>query len=40
MRYLLHQLSEGKEVSLLGFGSFSVSYVTAKNGRNPKTGEH
>lgn len=31
-------LAEGKEVSLIGFGSFSVSHVAAKTGRNPKTG--
>ena len=32
-------LSEGNEVSLIGFGNFTVSKVTAKPGRNPRTGE-
>jgi len=32
-------LAEGNEVSLIGFGNFSVSKVEARAGRNPKTGE-
>lgn len=32
-------LAEGKEISLLGFGSFSISRVAAKTGRNPQTGK-
>jgi DNA-binding protein HU-beta len=32
-------LSEGKEVSLTGFGQFSVSEVAARAGRNPRTGD-
>ena len=32
-------LSEGNEVSLVGFGNFSVSKVAARPGRNPSTGE-
>lgn len=32
-------LSKGKEVSLVGFGNFSVNKVAAKEGRNPRTGE-
>ncbi|MDP4708392.1 MAG: HU family DNA-binding protein [Rickettsiaceae bacterium] len=32
-------LSEGNEVSLIGFGNFSVSKVAARPGRNPSTGE-
>ena len=32
-------LSQGKEISLIGFGSFSVSKIEARNGRNPRTGE-
>jgi DNA-binding protein HU-beta len=31
-------LAEGHEVSLSGFGRFSVSKVEARAGRNPKTG--
>jgi DNA-binding protein HU-beta len=32
-------LKKGGTVSLLGFGSFSVSKRAARTGRNPKTGE-
>jgi len=32
-------LGEGEEVSLVGFGNFSVSQVAARPGRNPRTGE-
>jgi DNA-binding protein HU-beta len=32
-------LAEGNEVSLIGFGNFSVSKVEARAGRNPRTGE-
>lgn len=32
-------LSEGKQVVLPGFGTFSVSYRAARKGRNPRTGE-
>ena len=32
-------LAEGDEVSLIGFGNFSVSKVESRPGRNPKTGE-
>jgi len=32
-------LSEGNEVSLIGFGNFTVSDVPARPGRNPRTGE-
>lgn len=31
-------LGEGKEINLVGFGSFSVSRREARQGRNPKTG--
>ena len=36
---VISALGEGKEVSLVGFGNFSVSDVAARTGRNPKTGE-
>ena len=36
---VISALGEGKEVSLVGFGNFSVSEVAARAGRNPKTGE-
>ena len=32
-------LKKGDKVSLVGFGSFSVSKRKARTGRNPKTGE-
>ena len=32
-------LAEGKEISLIGFGNFSVSKIEARDGRNPRTGE-
>ena len=32
-------LAGGDEVSLVGFGNFSVSKVAARPGRNPSTGE-
>lgn len=32
-------LKEGKEVRLTGFGTFSVSAIAARSGRNPRTGE-
>ena len=35
---VISALSEGNEISLIGFGNFSVSEVAARAGRNPKTG--
>jgi DNA-binding protein HU-beta len=32
-------LSNGDKVTLVGFGTFSVSKRAARKGRNPKTGE-
>ena len=32
-------LSKGDSVSLIGFGTFSVSDRAARTGRNPRTGE-
>jgi len=32
-------LSQGDDVSLVGFGTFSVSDRAARTGRNPRTGE-
>lgn len=31
-------LKKGKDVSLMGFGSFKVAKRKARNGRNPQTG--
>lgn len=36
---VMSALGEGSEVSLIGFGNFSVSEVAARSGRNPRTGE-
>ena len=32
-------LKAGDRISLVGFGSFSISKREARNGRNPKTGD-
>ncbi|KTF18034.1 HU family DNA-binding protein [Pseudoalteromonas sp. H105] len=32
-------LSEGDQVQINGFGTFSLSYYPARSGRNPQTGE-
>ncbi len=32
-------LSQGDSISLVGFGTFSVSERAARSGRNPRTGE-
>ena len=36
---IISALSNGKEISLMGFGNFSISKVAARAGRNPRTGE-
>ena len=36
---VIDAIGQGKEISLLGFGNFSVSKVAARTGRNPITGE-
>ena len=36
---VIDAMEQGKEISLIGFGSFSVSKIEARNGRNPRTGE-
>jgi len=33
------ELQKGDKVTLVGFGTFSVSHRKAKKGRNPQTGE-
>ena len=32
-------LSKGEDISLVGFGNFTVSKIEARTGRNPQTGE-
>ena len=34
-----HELEEGNDVKLLGFGQFRIQTRKAREGRNPKTGE-
>jgi nucleoid DNA-binding protein len=36
---VIGSVSEGKEISLIGFGNFTISKVAAREGRNPKTKE-
>lgn len=36
---VINVLSEGNEVSLVGFGNFSVNHVKSRPGRNPRTGD-
>ena len=35
---VINAIEQGKEISLLGFGNFTVSKIAARNGRNPSTG--
>lgn len=35
---VIDAMGQGKEISLVGFGNFTVSKVAARNGRNPGTG--
>ena len=35
---VIDAIAEGKEISLVGFGNFSVSKIAARSGRNPRTG--
>ena len=36
---VIKAIGEGNEISLVGFGNFSVSKIPARKGRNPGTGE-
>lgn len=36
---VVNTLKKGESVTLVGFGTFSVSQRSARNGRNPQTGE-
>ena len=36
---ITEELTEGNEVSISGFGKFSVTERSAREGRNPSTGE-
>lgn len=35
---VINALGSGNEISLIGFGNFAVSKVSARDGRNPQTG--
>ena len=35
---VIDAIGQGNEISLVGFGNFSVSKVAARDGRNPRTG--
>jgi DNA-binding protein HU-beta len=36
---VVNSLKKGENVTLVGFGTFSVTQRAARNGRNPQTGE-
>jgi len=36
---IIGAIEEGKEISLAGFGIFSVNKLAERKGRNPRTGE-
>ena len=36
---VIDAMGQRKEISLIGFGSFSISKIPARTGRNPKTGK-
>jgi DNA-binding protein HU-beta len=36
---VIDAMGQGKEISLVGFGNFTISKVAARTGRNPKTQE-
>jgi DNA-binding protein HU-beta len=35
---VIDAIAAGNEISLIGFGNFSISKVAARDGRNPRTG--
>lgn len=35
---VIDAIGQGKEISLLGFGNFTVRKIAARNGHNPSTG--
>jgi len=36
---VIDAMGQGNEISLVGFGNFSVNKVAARSGRNPRNGE-
>ena len=39
LEYMSSSLSNGERIEIRGFGSFSLHFRPARNGRNPKSGE-
>jgi len=39
LEIIQEEVSAGKKVSMIGFGSFKLTHRAARKGRNPKTGE-
>ena len=35
---VIDAMKQGKEISLVGFGNFSIGKIPARTGRNPRTG--
>jgi DNA-binding protein HU-beta len=35
---VIDAMGQGKEISLVGFGNFSIGKIPARTGRNPRTG--
>ena len=36
---VIDAISKGNEISLIGFGNFTISKVAARTGRNPRSGK-
>ena len=36
---VIDAMEQGKEISLVGFGHFTIGKIPARTGRNPRTGE-
>ena len=36
---VIEALSQGNDISLVGFGNFSTTKIAARGGRNPRSGE-
>ena len=39
LQVMQESLSQGEDITLIGFGSFKVSEREERNGRNPRTGD-
>ena len=40
LEHMSEALSDGERIEVRGFGSFSLHYRSARQGRNPKTGKY